>query len=828
MYIFIDWIDKTSSVINNSIAIKDELQERINSATLTVAWFNPSYFDDIKLYEWFPIISATSTTITLKKSYNIAIQNNLFRIWDTLTFAIWLSDEETWEITLIDNNSWNIRLTFWVSFTATPIADELAWIKKFAWNIIDIKDSNQTILENVSFKLKCLDYTRIFDKSLVNDTYDTKDARFIVNDFCNKTINNNITIDEFNYENTTALRTAWIESWDWDNPTLDTNNFKETTWSGNFPWTFSWWTANFTNAITTTNLSEFTWVSTWTPTKWVIWLWYEAADFSVITSIEFRIWSDSSNYWSFTITPTNNDWVFFDSKMKDMSITWTPDLTVTDYIEIIITQTADSDVTIDWIRILEEEFFKHYPYVLESSIFADFRLPRVKPTETMQRLADELAWYWYVDYDRNIRLFPESTNFAPIIIDEDSDNFTDLSVSEDTYRLMNRIVIKWWNETSEDTYSQVVEWDGFVKEWILKNKFKNLVVKLDDNSVTDTTEWWTTTTLINATSHGLVVWDYITNRTRSNAVRKVLTVPTSDSFTVEAVASQTSWDTFSTFVEQVVWVEWLEEEWSNDFMSNFNEKSIRNAEQVIALNTWDFLQFTYNEVFPILVQRTDNVSVTNTKTVLWYSDWIFDWQPITDRTLLSRSEAINLAEAKLTKYSNVVITATFKTNQEGLKTWQLIDIKDTTSSERNIDQSFLIQSVSSRQVAWWENIYIVRCSSLLFGFLELFQQLLATDRKLKVEEDEIINNIEDGFETVTITDVETITKWWEIQADSVTITDAESEDVFTPPFKWWIILDPGDLALEDDTDFLLEDWAIAEIDTPGGWPKFIWNLSSWN
>jgi len=827
MYIFIDWINKTSSVINNSITIVDELQERINSATLTVAWFNPSYFDDIKLYDWYPIISATSTTITLKKDYNTAIQNNIFRVADTVTFAIWLSDEETGVITSIDNNSWNIRLNFTSSFSNTPILDELAWIKKFAWNIIDITDKNQDILTNVSFKLKCLDYTRIFDKSLINDTYDSKDARFIINDFCNKTVNNNITIDEFNYSNTTELRNAWIESWDWNDPTLDTSNFRETTGSWIFDWTFSWWTANFTNAITTTNLSEFTWVNTWTPTKWVIWSWIETADFSLVTSIEFRIWSDSSNYWSFTMNPTENDWVFYDGKMEDFNIVWTPDWTVTDYVEIIITQTADSNINIDWIRVLEKEYFKHYPYVNTSSAFADFRIPRVKPTEIMQRLADELGWFWYVDYDRNIRLFPESTNFSPIYINETSDNFKNLSVSEDTSRLMNRIVIKWWNETSEDTYSQVVEWDGFIREWILKNKFKNLVVKLDDNSVTDLTESWTTETLINATAHWLVVWDYIINRTRSSAVRQVLTVPTSDSFTVDAVIWQVSWDTFSTFVEQVVWVEWLEAETSNNFMSNFNEKSIRNAEEEITLEIWDFLQFTYNEVFPILVQRTDNVSVSNVKTVLWHSDWIFDWQPITDRTILSRSEAVQLAEWKLIKYSNVVITAKFQTYQEWLKAWQLIDIKDTTSSERNINQSFLIQSVNSKQIAWWENIYTVTCSSLLFWFLELFQQLLASNRKIKVEEDEIINNIEDGFETVTITDVETDTKWGEIQTETVTIADIESDQVIEPPFAWWPVLEDWDLILEDDTDFLLEDWATAEIDTPW-WFPFIWNLSSWD
>ncbi len=827
MYVFINDINRTSQVINNSITILDELQERINSAILEVAWFNPSYFEEIKLYEWFPIISATSTSITLNKSYNIAIQNNIFRIWDTLYFAIWLSDEETGIISSIDNNNWNIRLNFPTAFSNTPVALELAWIKKFAWNIIDVKDQNQTILENISFKIKCLDFTRVFDKKLLNDTYDTKDARFIVNDFCNITVNKNITLDDFSYTNTTDLRASWIESWDWNNPTLDTTDFRETTWAWNFDWTFSSGTANFINSITASNLSDFTGVNSWTPTKWVIWLWYETNDFSLITSIEFRIGSDSSNYWSFTITPTTNDWVFFDSKMKDMSIVWTPDWTVTDYIELVIIQTATSNINIDWIRILEEEFFKHYPFVETSATFDEFRIPRIKPTEIMQRLADELGWFWYIDYDRNIRLFPESTNFAPLDINESSNNFKDLAISIDTSRLINRQVIRWWNETSEDTYSQVVEWDWFIREWILKNKFKELVVKLDNNAVTDAMEASTTTTTVKATTHWLLVGDYIVNRTRSNAVREILTVPDWNTFTVDSVTGQVSWDTFSTFVTQSIWVEWLEEELTNNFMSNFNEKSIRNAEWETTLISGEFLQFTYKEVFPILVQRTDNISVSNIRNILWYTDWVFDWQPITDKTILSRSEAINLAEWKLKKYSNVVITAKFKTYQEWLQTGQLISIKDTTSSDRNINQSFLIQSVNSKQIAWWENIHTVTCSSLLFGFLELFQQLLATDRKIKVEEDEIINNIEDGFETVTITDIQTETVWWEIQTETVNVADVQTEQVLTPPFKRWNIVLAWDLLLEDWTDFLLEDWVTAEID-PDSWPKAIWNLSSWS
>lgn len=120
----------------------------------------------------------------------------------------------------------------------------------------------------------------------------------------------------------------------------------------------------------------------------------------------------------------------------------TPVWTAVDYTAIVITETATSSINIDGIRILENSFFRHYPYVEESVAFDDFKINRTKPTEVMQRLADNLAWYWYVDYDKYIHLFPETTIVAPITINETSNNFDDLKITYDTSRLINRQVVR--------------------------------------------------------------------------------------------------------------------------------------------------------------------------------------------------------------------------------------------------------------------------------------------------------------------------------------------------------------------------------------------------
>lgn len=786
MYVFIDGVDKTSNVIKNSIKISDELQERINKLQFDVAGFNPVQFKVVEAYDGFPILNSTANSVTLDKDYFVAIQNNLFRANGQVWVALNESDQESATILTVTNDGGNVKLTMDANFANTPAVGELAGIKKFAGNIIDIKDKNIRLLENIQFTIKCLDFTRICDKKLLNDTFEDKDARYLVNDFANTTINKNLIIDAMDYANNAAIQAEWIETGDGDNPTTDTSSFREGSASGVLPWTFSGGTATYTASPITQNVSDMTGVASGQPTKGVLGFWDKPADFSAITSYDIRIGSDSGNYIAFTITPFNNGWGFDNELLlKNGAMTGTPDWTDLKYLAIIVTETASSSIQIDGIRILEEEFFKHYPHVQESAEFEDFRVSRTKPTETFQRITDELGWYWYVDYDRFIHMFPSTTNAAPISVTENSDNFIDLKIKYDVSRLINRQVVEGGTEVSESKYNQIERGNGSKREWITKNKFKNLIVKLDDGTVTDLMEGGTTTTTVIATGHGLSVNDFIVNRTRANAVRKVLTVADPNTFTVDAVTAQTSGDTFSTFVTQVVGVEGLDEDTGNDYMSNFQQKSIRATDTSDTLEEDDFLLFTYNEIIPILVQATDGVSVSNMISTLGHTDGIFDGQKIIDRTIKSRPEASQVAQAVLNKYSNVVITATFKTTQEGLVTGQLINVKDTTSSERDIDQTFVIQKIKSREKAWAENEFTVTASSLLFGIMELLQQLLRASRKIDVDEESVVNNIEDAAEIITIDDVVTSAVDDNKQLETITIADIISEEtVFTPPFVW--------------------------------------------
>jgi len=645
-----------------------------------------------------------------------------------------------------------------------------------------VSDQNQTLLNNIAYDVNISDYTKVFDKSNINESYSGRDARYIINDFCNQVINYNIELDAFNYATNGAIQSAWSESGDGANPTTSSTN-REGDYSGSFSWVNSSDTASYTYTPTAFSIKDFTGVTSGQPTKGMVGFWLKCTDFSAIDSIALKVGSGASDYIELDIEATSNEWTYITCELSEGTATGTPNWEAVDYIQLVIEENASSSILIDGLRVLEIEHFKHYPFVKESVVFENFRVADVKPIEVMQRLADELSWYWYIDYDRNIHFFDDSTNVAPFSIDEASNNFTDLQIDYDASRLINRQKIKGGDETSISFYDEIREGDLVTREWLMKSKFKNLEVSVDDNTVTDLTESGTDTTNITIAGHSLATGDYIVNRTRSNAVRRITYVD-ANNFTVETVTSQTSGDTLSFFATKVVGVEGLSGEAGNNYMSNFNEKSIRSSETEATLTTGQFIHFKYNEVLPITLRRSDATSIDRMKNVLGHTDGIFEGQPIVDRTLKSRAEATSVALAVLKKYSNVIITSNFKTHVAGLKSGQLIRIKDTDSSTRNIDQDFIIQRVKVKQVEEGENEYTVTCSSLLFGMLELLQQLLRQGRKIEVNEDDTIENVEDALEAIQVSDETVYSQGGEIQGESIEVSDTSDASIVEPPFKW--------------------------------------------
>lgn len=771
LFTYINNSDRSADVTASSVKITNEIQRRATSCELEVFQnTKPSENQDLKIYKGDTILSQTGATIVLNGYYQTGI--GMFYPGQKLFIGINDADQERVEVLTYTEATKTIILTAIPSGTFT--GDEQIGELIFGGVVSRVKDKNIKDLSNLEYELECVDYTKIFDKKLVSDTWEDVDSRYVINSFVNSTVNYNTTLDVIDYTNTTALRAEWIESGDGNNPTLDTINYIEGDSSGIFDWTNAGGTATFSASPTSTNLQILTGAASGAPSSGEVMLWVKTSDQANITSIELCIGSDSSNYTKVTL-PTltsSTDFQYLHAELEDGVETGTPDWTAVDYIAIIVTETGNGDITCNGFRINADKSFTLYN-IEPTDVFDDLRSPQLKPTKLIQQLAQTWGFVWYIDFEKDIHFVNTENENAPFQLGDTTNNFTDLEIEVDQSQLGNRVIVRGGEKTSTSTYSQIFEGSGDLREWVLKAKFNNLIITIDDGSSTDTCEAGTTTTTINATGHNLSAGDHIVNRTRSNAVREVLSTPTADQFTVDAITGQVNTDTFSKFdTTKTDGIEGIDADTSYDYMYNSNEKSVRATASETTLVTGEFIRFAYNERVPIQVQYSDTAS-QNAMKALGFGDGIFDLDPITDRNIEDLATAISLADAKVSTYSNPLILGGFRTDKCGLNAGQVIHIADTV---RGIEEDYIIQRVVHKLVGGEYQDYFyfsITFGTTLFGIVEFFQKLLSTQDRIELNIDDIVETYVTPEETVESTDVNSLAETNLVSNTEIT----ESNDV---------------------------------------------------
>lgn len=754
--------DRTEDVAANSLKITNQIANRANSCSFAVfQGTKPTENQDIKVYDAAVVLSQVGATIVLKDTYQTDV--NAFRAGQELWLKIGDASMEKGTVLSYVESTRTIVLTAAPSITLND-GDNLGELI-FGGIIASVEDDNIGTLDNIQYEVSAVGFEKIFDKKLVTDTWQNVDARYIINSFLNSTVNFTRVMDSMSYVSDAALRAVWIESSDGGNPSINASDFLEGTASAVFPWTYSGGTARWSAAIASLDVSQLVGVASGAPTKGFVSGWVRTDDFGLITSLKVRVGSDSSNYALVTLPLRDTtDWQYVFGDLDTAAIVGTPVWTARDYGVVEIVQTASGSIQINGLRINAAGSFTAV-HVQGTGEFSDIRSPQVKPIQFMNTLAKPFNYQWWIDFERDIHFVAPETVIAPYEITDESDNFTDLSIKVDASQLGNRIIVRGGEKVSDSTYAQVYQGDGVLREWLMKNKFQDMAVLIDDNTSTDTMEATTSTTTVKATAHGLAVGDHIVNRTRS-VVREVITVPDADTFTVLAVPSQASGDTFSKFATTVtLGVEGFDEEGSFQYMQNSNEKSVRAAGSTNTLPTTSYIRFAYKERLQISTLYFDPISV-NALKALGYGDGIFDLDTITDRNITDVRTAVALAAGKVSQYSNAVVSGEFKTDQKGLRGGQLLHIMQTVN--RNLNDRYVIQSVTLTQTHGRAQDYFtiqVRFATTLFGWEELIQKLLS---------------IKDGLEINTTTEVET----YAVSAETVHVSAVEAVYLQGDPWQW--------------------------------------------
>ena len=749
IFLFIDDVDETISLRPNSVNIKNQLQQRSDSMSFI---FNdgatvPGENLDITFFRGDTIAGFAGVTVTLDG--NFQKETKFFFPGQKLKIRVNDSDEEEVIVDTYDEDALQIVLVAAPSGSVS-VGDKIG-PKMFGGVISRVKTKDVKNAANVEFDIQAVDFTKIFDKKLVSDTFAEVDSRYIINSFVNTTVNLNQTIDDFDFDNDTAIQAAWTEAGDGNNPTIDSADFIEGDASGVFAWTNSGGTANWTSTPTAVDIENLVGASSGTPTAGALMIWIKPDDFTLITSIKARIGSSASDFVEVDFgAPVANKFKYFKQNLAGITPTGTPDWTAVDYAEIIVEQTGSGQVILGGLRVNADKSFTLFN-VEETPTFDDFRAPLISPTSLMQTLAQTWEYIWFIDYDRDIHFSPMETTAAPFDIDSNAE-YSKLVTNVDQSQLGNRITVIGGEQTSQNRYAQTFAGDASKREWLTKNKFSDMIVSVNDGSDSNTAEAGTNTTNIKITAHGLLTNDHIVNVTRGDIVRQIVKVD-DDNFTVEAVTGQTTGDNITFFsTTKTVGIEGIDDETLFDYMQNSNEKSIRATDSEDTLGVGEFIRMDYLERIPVQFQYTDSASQT-ALAALGIGDGLFDLAPIKDQNIQDLGTAIAIAQAKTSIYSNAIVNGSYRTEWNGIAAGQIQRVNDPN---RGFDEENVIQTVSIKQSdgAFNDNfLYSVSFGTTLFGWIEFMQKLLAVQDKIEINTDATVVIFITADEVVESSDV---------------------------------------------------------------------------
>jgi len=189
-------------------------------------------------------------------------------------------------------------------------------------------------------------------------------------------------------------------------------------------------------------------------------------------------------------------------------------------------------------------------------------------------------------------------------------------------------------------------------------------------------------------------------------------------------------------VAQDVGVDYLDVEADYDCFWNFNEKYMRFKSDMDG----KVVEVTGIPLFPIIVNILDGTSIIEYGTYEFFKE---------DKSIASRTEALQYAQSQLEAYKDGVIEGSFSTNTSGLRSGQIININ---SDLLGVDEDFLIQKVRFRIIAKDRGVWDVTLATMrTVGMIQILQDLIKGREIKEFDPDTFLTflNLDDSF---TMTD----------------------------------------------------------------------------
>ena len=193
--LFIDSTDVTSDVRDGSIQIVSQVQNKTDTASFTLnpGASEPLENQEVLIYDTVKLVSASGTAVIVEDDLDSGLSildRGKFRVGEFFFLDIDGADEERVIISAIEAGAiGQVNITLVAAIVNSHSADEDCGKLIYGGTIARFTKANPKQLTDVEYKVNCTDFTKIFDKKNLNDSWEDVDARYIINDGLNTTIN---------------------------------------------------------------------------------------------------------------------------------------------------------------------------------------------------------------------------------------------------------------------------------------------------------------------------------------------------------------------------------------------------------------------------------------------------------------------------------------------------------------------------------------------------------------------------------------------------------------------------------------------------------------
>lgn len=195
-------------------------------------------------------------------------------------------------------------------------------------------------------------------------------------------------------------------------------------------------------------------------------------------------------------------------------------------------------------------------------------------------------------------------------------------------------------------------------------------------------------------------------------------------------------------VSKTVGLDYIDNEADFDCFWDYTQGYVRFKTATIPASGTNNISITGTPLYNLVVQVEEPLSIA-TYGVFEYS--------LIDKTIKSREEAVSLAKVQLVAYQAGLVEGNFETYTSGLRSGQTITV---TSTLLDVDETFLIQSVSMKMLTNNRQVYSVKLATLRSNSLIQFliDMLSSPERLIEDKGTTVVEKTVFPLETISITD----------------------------------------------------------------------------